>query len=115
TTGRDPDRLVADEQLFLGDQDVKSDFGEVLVCFGADDARRGTRSLYRKLGVRFRPTPAQLVGALARIPTGFREHDVYAALVDALTQFGPVDLENAADLDVSSVKVRSWATSYQPL
>ena len=74
-----------------------------------------TRSLYRKLGVRLRPTPPQLVGALARIPTEFREHDVYAALVEALIQFVPADLQDAGALDVSNVKVRSCAKSYQPL
>jgi hypothetical protein len=115
TTGRDPDRLVAHEELFLGDQGLNSDFGDVLVCFGLDDQRRGTRSLYRKLGVRLRPTPPQLIGALARIPTEFQEHDVYAALVEALIQFVPADLQDAGALDVSNVKVRSCAKNYQPL
>ena len=113
---RGPDRLVSGEELFLGDQELKEDFGQVLYCLGgADDRRKKVQQLYRKLGVDIRPNVRQLIGALSRLPSESRSTDVYGKLVDVLTELSPDDLQNLGADDFSSVKVRSCGRTYEPL
>ena len=69
-TDRGPHPMVSSQELFLGDQELKRDFGHVLYCFGTEDnLKKHIRRLYRKLGVNIRPSVGQLVGALSRIPS----------------------------------------------
>jgi hypothetical protein len=110
------DRVVSGLELFLGDLEVKEDFGEVLYCLGtADDRRKSVRQLYRKLGIEVRPSTEQLVAAVSRIPRESSSAAVYGALVDAMNKVAQTDLLNLPRIDVSSMKVRSCAKTYEPL
>jgi hypothetical protein len=113
---RSPDRVVSGLELFLGDLELKEDFGEVLYCLGTgDDRRKNIRQLYRKLGLEIRPSAAQLVGALSRISRESRSAAVHGALVDTMNGAPPNDLQNLREIDLSSMKVRSCAKTYEPL
>ena len=116
---RNPDRglnpMVSSEELFLGDQELKRDFGQVLYCLGTeDDRKKDIRRLYRKLGVDIRPSVSQLVRALSRIPPESRSAQVHSALVDTLIGFPRDDLQNLREFDLSSMRVRSCAKTYEP-
>lgn len=111
-----PDRVVSGEELFLGDPELKEDFGQVLFCLGTgDDRRKSIRQLYKNLGVGIRPRTEQLVGALSRIPGNSRSAEVHSALVDPLTALPPDELQNLRDADLSCIKVRSCAKTYEPI
>ena len=113
---RDPDPMVSSEELFLGDQELKRDFGQVLCCLGTeDDRKKGIRRLYRKLGVASRPGVSQLVRALSRVPPESSSAQVHSALVNALTAFPRDDLQSLREFDLSSMKVRTCANTYEPL
>jgi hypothetical protein len=115
-TDRGPDRLVSGEELFLGDQDLKEDFGQVLCCLGvADDRKKSIRQFYQKLGVDIRPSARHLVGALSRLPRESRSAEIHGKLVDALTGLSPDDLQSLRKVDLSNMKVRSCAKTYEPL
>jgi len=73
---RGTDRIVMGEELFLGNQELKEDFGEVLFCCGSENDRsRRVRNNYLKLGVAVLPDARQFVGALSRFPSGSRTRD----------------------------------------
>lgn len=114
-SSRGPDRVVSGLELFLGDPETKEDFGEVLYCLGTGDDRRNVRQLYRKLGLEIRPSAEQLVGALSRISRESRSAVVHGALVDTINGVPPSDLQNLREIDLSSMKVRSCAKTYEPL
>lgn len=116
TPDRGPHPMVSSQELFLGDQELKRDFGHVLYCLGTEDSRKkNIRQLYRKLGVNIRPSVSQLVGALSRIPRESRNPEVHGALVDTLTGSPRDDLQKLRELDLSGMKVRSCAKTYEPL
>ena len=111
----DPGPMVSSEELFLGDRELKRDFGQVLYClFTEDDQKKSTRQLYRKLGVDIRPSVSQLVGALSRIARESREPAVYGALVDMLVGSPRDDFQKLRELDLSGMKVLSCARTYEP-
>jgi hypothetical protein len=111
-----PDRLVLGEELFLGDQEIREDFGQVLYCFGSGDDRRKTiAKLYRKLGVAGRPDAKQLVGALSRLPHASHNPDVHRKLVDVLTGLSADDLQDLREVDLRNMKVLSCAKTNEPL
>ena len=113
---RNSDRLVSSEELFLGDEELKRDFGHVLYCLGTEDNRKKTaRRIYRKLGVDIRPSVSQLVGALSRIPRESRNTEVHGALVDTLIGLPPDDLQKLREFDLSGMTVQSCAKTYEPL
>ena len=113
---RGPDRVVSGLELFLGDLELKEDFGEVLYCLGTgDDRRKNVRQLYRKLGLEIRPSAAQLVRALSHISRESSSAAVHGALADALKGMPPDDLQNLREIDLSGMKVRSCAKTYEPL
>jgi hypothetical protein len=113
---RGADRMVMGEELFLGNQEQKEDFGEVLFCFGSEgDRRRRVRDNYLKLGVALLPDVTQLVGALSRLPRESRNTDVHSKLVDALTGVPTSDLQNISDVSLLGVKVLSCARTYESL
>ena len=115
TPDRGPHPMVSSQEVFLGDQELKRDFGHVLYCLGTEDNRKkNIRRLYRKLGVDIRPSVSQLVGALSRIPRESRSAQVHSALVDTLTGFSRNDLQKFRELDLSGMKVRSCAKTYEP-
>jgi len=104
------------EELFLGNQELKEDFGQVLYCFGSDgDRRKRASDNYMKLGVAVLPDATQLVGALSRFPCESRSADVHSKLVDALTGLPTSDLQNISDVSLLSVKVLSCAKTYESL
>ena len=114
-TDRGPHLMVSSQELFLGDQELKRDFGHVLYCLGTEDKlKKSIRRLYRKLGINIRPSVGQLVGALSRVPQESRKPDVHSALVDMLTGFLRDDLQKLHELDLSGMKVRSCAKTYEP-
>jgi hypothetical protein len=58
---RGTDRIVMGEELFLGNQELKEDFGEVLFCCGSENDRsRRVRNNYLKLGVAVLPDARQI-------------------------------------------------------
>ena len=87
----------------------------MLYCLGADDnLKKEVRRLYRRLGVNIRPSVCQIVAALSRIPRESRKRDVHSALVGTLTESPPDDLQKLRELDLSGMKVRSCAKTYEP-
>jgi hypothetical protein len=115
-TNRSPDRVVSGSELFLGDSEIKEDFGDVLYCLGTgDDQKKKVRQLYRKLGLEIRPSAAQLVEALSRISRDSRSAAVHGALVDTINGVPPDELQNLREIDFSSVKLRSCAKTYESL
>jgi hypothetical protein len=116
SANRGPDRVVSGLELFLGDLERKEDFGEVLYCLGTgDELRKNVRQLYRRLGLEIRPSAAQLVGALSRISRESSSAAVHGALVDTMNGAPRDDLQNHREIDLSSMKVRSCAKTYEPL
>ena len=80
-TDRGPHLMVSSQELFLGDQELKRDFGHVLYCLGTEDKlKKSIRRLYRKLGINIRPSVGQLVGALSRVPQE-SENPMFTALL----------------------------------
>jgi hypothetical protein len=111
-----PDRLVSGEELFLGNQELNEDFGQVLYCFGSGDERKkSVRRLYRELGVHVQPDPKQLVSALSRLPSDTRDAETHSKLVDSLSRLSPDILEGVRLVDIRKMKVLSCAKTYEPL
>ena len=116
-TDRGPRPMVSSQELFLGDQELKRDFGHVLYCVRIENnlLKKNIRQLYRKLGVNIRPSVRHLVGALSRIPRESPQRDVHSALVGTLTGFSRDDLQKLHEIDLAGMKVRSCAKTYEPL
>ena len=109
------DRLVSGEELFLGDQALNDDFGQVLYCFGSgDDRRTAVSRLYRKLGIAIRPDVRQVLGALSRLPRESNQA-LHSKLVDVLTGMQPDDLRGLRVADILTIKVLSCARTCEPL
>jgi hypothetical protein len=116
TSERGADRTVMGDELFLGNQELKEDFGDVLFCFGSEgDRRRRVRDSYLKLGVAVLPDTKQLVGALSRFPRESRSAEVHSKLVDALTGLPTSEVQNFSGVNLMSVRVLSCARTYESL
>ena len=112
---RGPDRLVRSEEVFLGDQEMRQDFGQVLYCLGTgDDRRKSISRLYKNLGIEVRPDARQLVGALSRLSRDSRNADVHSQLVDVLTAM-PSALNELRGVELRNMTVRSCAKTYEPI
>lgn len=111
-----PDRLVSGGELFLGNQELNEDFGQVLYCFGSGDERKKiVRKLYRDLGVNVPPDAKQLVNALSRLPRDARDAETHSKLVDSLSRFSSDTLDGVRLVDIRKMKVVSCAKTYEPL
>ena len=116
TGERGTDRTVMGDELFLGNQELKEDFGEVLFCFGSEgDRRRRVRDNYLKLGVAVLPDTKQLVVALSRFPRESRSAEVHSKLVDALIGLPTNEVQNLCVVNFLSVRVLSCAKTYESL
>jgi hypothetical protein len=115
---REPEQMATATEMFLGDREHSSDYGNLLWCYsgkakGEEKFLKNVREIYRRLGVKTRPTMLHAIRALSKIEGSFKESkEQYASLVKLIAQEDPHGYEFEDEI-IKKIRVLTCAETFK--
>lgn len=115
---REPEQMATRMELFLGDKEHTSDYGDFLWCFSEEakvekNLLKNIKEVYRRLGVNTKPTVFHAIGALSKIEGNYGEHkEQYTSLINLIARGDSHKYDLEGEM-VNNIRVLTCAETFE--